>query len=294
MANPWLQVVVNGLASGLALALFALAFGVVYVSSGKFHLSLCAVFATTPTIAWALRRSAMSWPAALTCAIATGISISLATGVLNHERLEKRQGSDGAHFISALGLYLLLTQALVLVFGSESKMLRSGLDLAHPVGPVTLTMSQVLTAGVSCAILFCFLGTLRFTRAGLFLRAISDNPAECALRGINVTKVRVAVFALAGGLCSASSLLVGSENGFDPNGGLLAGLPAIAAMIIGGRTSFVGPVFGALLIAMVRVTVVWSFSAGWQEAVTFVLLAAFLLFRPQGLVSQPGPWERGL
>jgi len=62
-------------------------------------------------------------------------------------------------------------------------------------------------------------------------------------------------------------------------------LLAVVAVIIGGQSSFSGPVLGALLLGIIRAQVVWYMSARWQEAATFLLLAVFLLFKPQGLLS---------
>ena len=74
--------------------------------------------------------------------------------------------------------------------------------------------------------------------------------------------------------------------GFDPNTGLHAVLLAVVAMIIGGRGSFVGPVVGGLLLGIVRAQVVWHWSARWQEAVTFAMLAFVRLLLPHVLLGQ--------
>jgi branched-chain amino acid transport system permease protein len=60
----------------------------------------------------------------------------------------------------------------------------------------------------------------------------------------------------------------------------------VVAVIIGGRTSFFGPIIGGLLLGFVRAEVVWQFSARWQEAFTYAILALFLLSRPRGIFSR--------
>jgi branched-chain amino acid transport system permease protein len=293
VAEYWLQVLTNGATSGLVLALLSSAFAVVYIATNKFHLSLCAIFVAAPAAAYGVMRAGFGWFPATVIAVSLGAGLSWVVGVLNHERLERKNASAGAHLISGLGLYLVLGQVLVLVMGSESKMLRPDLDRSLKMGTVVVTHFQLLGALSSIAVLATLVALIRWSRAGIRLRALSYNPAECELRGIDVGQVRGMAFAVAGLLGAASGLLAASESGFDPNGGLLAGLPAIVALIIGGRQSFLGPILGALLIGVVRSTTVWCLSAGWQEPATFLVLAAFLVLRPNGILQRPGTWEVG-
>ena len=74
--------------------------------------------------------------------------------------------------------------------------------------------------------------------------------------------------------------------GMDPYVGLPMILNVFVAMIIGGTGKFVAPVLGGLIIGLVQALVVWQFSANWQEAITFLLLIGFLLFRPQGILGK--------
>jgi len=263
------------------------------MATNKFHLSLCAVFVVAPATAYGAMRAGFGWLPAAAAAIAVGTALSWLAGTLNHERLETKGASAGAHLISALGLYLMLGQLLVVATGSETRMLDPGLGGSYGLGPVVVTTGQLLTAGCSAAVLTVFVALIRWSRAGIMLRALSYNPSECQLRGIDVGRVRGIAFILAGVLGATGGLLSGRESGYDPNGGLLAGLPAIVALIIGGRQSFFGPIVGALLVSVLSSGTVWYFSAGWREPATFLLLAAFLLLRPNGIFQRPGSWEVG-
>jgi branched-subunit amino acid ABC-type transport system permease component len=121
---------------------------------------------------------------------------------------------------------------------------------------------------------------------GLRLRALADNPVQFALFGYNLDRHRLLAFGLAGVFATASSLVTAYDIGFDPHTGLNEVLLAVVAAIIGGRGSFMGAFVGALLLGTLRAQVVWYWSARWEEAATFALLALFLLIRPQGLLGQ--------
>ena len=294
MIGSWLQILVNGAASGHVLALLSSAFAMVYVATNKFHLTLCAIFVVAePATAYGVLRTGFGWFPAVVIAVGVGAVLSWVVGVLNHEPLERGCASAGAHLISALGIYLVLSQLLVLAMGSESRMLYSDLDRSYTIGTVIVTTAQLLGAGCSVSVLTALVVVIRRSRAGIQLRALSYNPDECQLRGIDIGRVRATAFAIAGGLGAVGGVLAARESGFDPNGGLLAGLPAVVALIIGGRQSFLGPILGAILVGVVRATAVWCLPAGWREPVTFFVLAAFLLLRPNGLLKHPATWEVG-
>jgi len=62
-------------------------------------------------------------------------------------------------------------------------------------------------------------------------------------------------------------------------------LLAVVAVIVGGRSTFIGPVIGGLILGVVRSEVSWHLSARWQDAVSFGLLAIVLIVLPNGLLG---------
>lgn len=281
-----MQILANGLISGLTTAVLAVAFSVVYVPTRIFYIALGGVFAAAPFVTWVILQSTGSiW---LGAGMGLGASILLSIGceVLNHGPLKRREASTGAHLIASLGMYIALVQIIALIWGNETKSLRAGIDITASMGSVTLQSSQIIGASVSICLLLGFFTWLKFSRMGLRFRALSDNPKELSLLGFNIKRLRLLAFGISGFLAGASSLVTAYDVGFDPHAGLPALLLAVVAAIIGGRLSFIGAVVGALLLEIARAEVAWFLSARWQEAVTFLILALFLYLRPQGLVGR--------
>jgi branched-chain amino acid transport system permease protein len=281
-----MQILINGLITGLTLAVLALGFTVVYLPLRVFYLALGAIYTAVPFLVWGMLQAGLPWYVASILAIGAGIGISLLCECLNHARLEQQGANSGAHLISSLGIYIIIVQLVAIVWGNETKVLRVGLDGVIQLGSVTLTYAQITAAIVSTMAIGLFCVWLQFSQLGLQFRALADNPQEFALRGYNVAKLRLLAFGLAGLMGGVSALLVAYDIGFDPNGGLTAVLLAVVAAIIGGQRSFWGPILGGVLLGVVRSQVVWVLSARWQEAVTFAILALFLFVRPQGLFGQ--------
>jgi branched-chain amino acid transport system permease protein len=286
-----MQVFTNGIIAGLGISLLGLAFAVVYVPARVFHLALGGVYAAAPFIAWACVQRHLPLMLSLLVGLLAGIGLSIACEVINHWRLERVGASAGAHLISSLGIYIVLVQVVVLVWGTDTKVLQTGVGAVAHFGKVALTQAQLTSAGVCIVCLIAFGAWLRFTNLGLKYRALAENPSEFALRGHNVRSARLLGFGISGLFAAAVALLVANDVGFDPNGGLDALLLAAVAVIIGGRHSFAGVVAGGLLLGVVRAEVSWFLSTQWQEAMTFLLLAIFLFVRPYGLVGKAGRLE---
>jgi len=281
-----MQTVLNGLISGLAIAVIALAFTIVYLPTRVFHVALGAVYACVPFVVWAGTRSGWPWYATVLLALLVGTLISILCEFLNHGRLEHKNASSSAHLVSSLGIYILLIQAISLTWGNDSKVLRIGLDSVFEFGDLILTGAQILSLVVSLFLLIGFYLWLRFTNLGLQFRGLADNPAEMALRGYNIRRLRLLAFAVSGFMGSGVSLIMAFDLGFDPYSGLHMLILAVVAMIIGGRQSFAGPVVGGVSLGVMRFGVVWYMSAQWQETSTFLLLGGFLLLRPRGIFGQ--------
>ena len=280
-----MQILLNGLISGAAIALLAVAFQAVYLPTRVFFLGLAGIYALAPYLAQTVLNHGGGWFLAIPAALFGGIGVSLLCEWANHARLARRNASEGVHLIASLGIYIVIVQVIAMLWGNDTKTLRTGLDATTRFGGVVITGAQWLTFAAAVVLLAVFAILLMRSDLGLRLRALADNPTQFALFGYNVDRHRLLAFALAGFFATASSLSTAYDIGFDPRTGLNAVLLAVVAVIIGGQGSFVGPVVGALLLGILRAQVVWHWSARWQEAATFALLALFLLIRPQGLLG---------
>lgn len=286
-----MQILANGIISGLTIALLAVAFQSVYLPTRVFFIGLAGIYSLTPFIAHTVRSNGGGWFLAIGLSILVSICLSVLCEWVSHARLARHQASEGAHLISSLGTYIVLIQIVALIWGNDPQALRIGLDAVTRFGQVVITGAQWVTLLIAVLLLGGYGIFLMRTDLGLRLRALADNPVRFALLGYDVERHRLLAFCLAGVFAGTSALVTSYDMGFDPYTGLPALLLAVVAVIIGGRASFAGPVLGALLLGFLRAQVVWYLSARWQDAVTFGLLALILLLRPQGLLGNKSRLE---
>ncbi len=286
-----MQILMNGMIQGLLLALVGLGFALVYNATGIFHIAQGVVYAGAPFILLACVQGGLGWPAGIVLSLLFAVAVSCLYEVGNHWPLQTKEASKEIHLIASLGAYIALVQVIAILWGNETRVLRSGVDATFSFAGIILTRSQLLGGAIALVVLFMFLFWLWRTDMGLRFRALADNPIQLSLMGYNIRLLRLAVFALSGLLTSIAALLMAMDIGFDPHSGLQMVLLAMVATIIGGRGSFLGPVVGAIMLGMLRSQVVWYTSARWEEAATFFLLVLFLFLRPQGLFGRVGRVE---
>ena len=118
------------------------------------------------------------------------------------------------------------------------------------------------------------------------MRAVSFNMTSAKLMGINVDFVIAFTFALGSALAAAAGVLVAIRiPRIDPLMGILIGLKAFVAAVLGGIGNIPGAVLGGLLIGIVETLVVGYLSPTYKDAVAFAILILILLFRPTGLLG---------
>ena len=124
------------------------------------------------------------------------------------------------------------------------------------------------------------------TRLGRYIYAIGGNESAAKLSGINVNKVKITVYTIAGALAAIGGLLVTSRlDSAQPNAGISYELDSIAAVVIGGtslsggRGSILGTVQGAIIIGVLNNgLVLLNVSPFWQQVVKgLVILLAVII-----------------
>jgi branched-chain amino acid transport system permease protein len=125
------------------------------------------------------------------------------------------------------------------------------------------------------------------TKTGKAMRAVSFNRDAATLMGIDTDKIISFTFVLGAVLAAAAGVLVGLMNPkIDPLMGIMPGLKAFVAAVVGGIGNIPGAVLGGLIMGVSEVLVVGYISSTYRDAIAFVLLIAILLFRPSGLLGK--------
>ncbi|HWQ88876.1 MAG TPA: branched-chain amino acid ABC transporter permease [Desulfitobacteriaceae bacterium] len=280
------QFIANGLCKGSIYALVALGFGLIYTTSGVFHLAHGAVYAVAAYFLYCLL-ALLHLPFSI--AILSSVAIAMALGVLIeivvYRPLSNRKASGTVMLISSLGVYIVLVNLIALFFGNGSQILRSGAESTIILGNIILTKVQVAQFVVSLFFIIIYWLFLRWSPLGRVCRAVADDAELASVLGVKVEATRLLVIAVGSSLAGVAATLSALDVGIDPFIGFPIVLVAVVACIIGGLHRFISPALGGFLIGLMQSLIVWMTSAQWETAVTFALLIIFLLLRPQGLLG---------
>jgi branched-chain amino acid transport system permease protein len=281
------QLFANGLATGSLYALSALGFGLIYNTTRVFHIAYGAVYTVSAYLLFALWTQ-YKIPLGIALIIASILTILLGILIDIHvyQPLLRQSSSFLIVMISSLAVYIITVNIIVLIFGNEIKVLRSGVATTFSLGQVILSGIQILQIVAFAFVFFTLVLFLKWTNFGKIIRAMRDNPDLLSLMGIDLQKVRWLIFGLGSLLAGLAAMLQALDVGIDPNIGMSAVLIAAVAVIIGGVGILEAPAFGGLLLGVLQSVVIWQASGRWQEAVTFALLILFLLFKPEGIFGQ--------
>jgi branched-chain amino acid transport system permease protein len=291
--DTFLQQLINGLSLGAIYALIALGYTMVYgvlrlINFAHGDVYMLGAFAgyflanalnldANPSVPWAI---AVTIGSMAICAV-IGILIERLAyrPVRHHSRLTS--------LITAIGVSLLLEFGGQVVFGATPRffpqMIRSE---TYAVGGVQITNQSLLIILVAVVVMFALQFIVHRTRIGKAMRATSYNLSVAKLMGINTDFVIAFTFALGSALAAAGGVMVAlAIPRIDPLMGLMTGLKAFVAAVLGGIGNIPGAMVGGLLIGLMETWLSATAYSTYRDAVAFAVLILILIVRPSGIMG---------
>lgn len=189
--------------------------------------------------------------------------------------------------ITAIGISLLLENGMKLAVGSSPKAFPKLLSTeVIKLGSLSLETSKILMLVVSI-MLVVFLQFIVFkTKIGKAMRAASYDIEAASLMGINVNNIISITFAIGSALAGAAGVLVSlAFKVVEPYMGMIPGLKAFIAAVLGGIGSIPGALIGGLLIGLTETLTKAYISTILSDEIVFAILIIILLVKPSGLLG---------
>lgn len=190
--------------------------------------------------------------------------------------------------ITAIGVSLLLENGGQLFFGADPKFFPTLLVEKKLYESSTLVISNlpVSVLGVSLALMAFLQFIVHRTKIGKAMRTVAFNREAASLMGVNTNNVISFTFALGSALAGAGGILVAlNYPKIDPLMGLLPGLKAFVAAVLGGIGSIPGAMLGGMILGVAETMVSGYLSSSFRDAIAFALLVIILLVKPTGLLG---------
>ena len=221
----------------------------------------------------------------LALAILVGGAVGAFTEVTALRPLYGREPHD--QMLLTFGCILVLDEAVKAVWGLDYKEVGAPALLAAPttIGGQTVSTYRLFVIGFGAATALALYAILERTRVGITVRAASSDPEMVSGLGIDVAKVRTAVFAFGAALAALGGAVTAPLYPVELGMGFSVIIDCFVIIIIGGLGSIRGAVVAALLVGFVRAIGYAAFPE-WVDFATYSLLILVLTTRPQGLFGR--------
>jgi len=283
--ESFIQQLVAGLATGSIYASLALALVMIYQATHQVNFAQGEMAMFSTFIAWTLIQFGLPYWVAFFATIAFSF---VTAGVIEFVVIRPlHKAAELSVVVVFIGLLMIYHSAAGWLFGSSIKEFPSPfskdawyggqLMSSHQVGSIFVALCMV-------AVLFTF---FRFTTLGLTMRAAAQNPGSSRLLGVNVGRMLMLGWGLAGAIGAAAGMMVAPVVFLDP--GMMMGvlIYAFAGALLGGIDNPVGAIVGGFLVGVLE-NLIGTYVVGTELklSVALVLIVAVLIVRPAGLLGR--------
>lgn len=279
------QLLANSLIAGSIYALVACGFSLIYNTNKFMHLAHGTNVAFGAYLLYWLF-SLLGVPFFISVILTIIFSGILGVGIYRfiYLPLQKNNASNVILLIASIGILLLFENLILLIFGANVKSIgyievTKGLEIFGAI----ITPLQLWIMFISIVLLVGLYLFMKKTKLGKNMRAASDNPELASIVGINQKRLATYSFMVGSMLAGVAGILIGLEQNLEPTMGTMLVIKGFTGSVVGGITSIPGSIAGSYLLGIAENFGIWWLPSGYKDAIGFVLLFIFLLFRPQGL-----------
>lgn len=283
----WIQQLVNGISLGSIYALIALGYTMVYGIIKLINFAHGDVFMLGAFIGfYAIARWDMHWILALLLAMILCAVIGVIIERVAYKRL--RNATRIAALITAIGVSLLIEYTVIFFRGASPEAYPNVVpNKTFEIFGAQIGMQSILILGISFFLMIFLQFIVHKTKIGKAMRAVSHDADAARLMGINVDNTISATFAIGSALAGAAGVIFGIYyTRVEPLMGVLPGLKAFVAAVLGGIGIIPGAMVGGLVLGVVETIVSALGYSLWRDAAAFVILILILILRPAGIFGK--------
>ncbi len=287
----FLQQLINGLQLGFVYALIALGYTMVYGIVRLINFAHGDVFMVGAFLGYyGILRFHFPFVVALAFSMIGCAILGITIERVAYKPL--RAAPRIAALITAMGVSLFLEYftSLKFVFGPNYLAFpRPFKVVTYQVGGVYFSTIQIIVFAVAIALLIILQYIVQRTKVGMAMRAVSFDKETAGLMGINVDRIISLTFGIGSALAAAGGVLYGiAYPQINPFMGIMPGLKAFVAAVLGGIGNIPGAMLGAVIMGVVETTTSAFVSSTMRDAIAFSILIIVLIVKPTGLLGKKG------
>ncbi len=280
------QLIANGLIAGGIYALIAVGYSLIYTILGFINFAHGEMVMFGAFIGWvvAIQLEQNILLAACIAMLVCGIMGFLIEKIA-YKPLRKK--NKLYVLLTAIAMSFLLQGLAILIFGAKIRTFTAGkVAEGHTIIGAVITNTQLIIIAVSLLLLMSIALAIKKTKIGKAIRAVADNQETARTIGINVDNIVSIVFIASSMIAAVSGILVGYEQNITPTMGVMLGIKAFTAAVVGGIGNVYGAFLGGYIIGIAENLGILFLPAGYKDAISFIILMIMLYWRPTGLLGK--------
>ncbi|WP_315118570.1 branched-chain amino acid ABC transporter permease [uncultured Clostridium sp.] len=287
--EKFLQQLINGVSLGSIYALIALGYTMVYGIINLINFAHGDVYMLGAYVGFAMTSIFhMSFIPALLISMLACSLIGVVIEKVAYKPI--RNSTRIAALITAISVSLFLEYGTMYFVSAETRTfpeVLKGKQISLFSGKVLLNTKDIYIVIITVLLMLLLQYIIYKTKVGKAMRAVSHDREAAQLMGINVDNTISYTFAIGSALAGAAGVLVGVYyNSIDPLMGMLPGLKAFVAAVIGGIGVIPGAMFGGMFLGLTETMVSAYGNSLYRDAVAFAILIIVLIIKPNGLLGK--------
>lgn len=285
--QQFVQLLVNGISLGSIYALMALGYTMVYGIIQLINFAHGDVLMIGAYIGWfAITKLHWSFIPALLISMLGSAILGVVIERIAYKPL--RNASRIAALITAIGVSLFLEYGGMLLFGPQVRTYPPVLpETMYNIAGVSFKYGDVVMLVTSVILMILLQVVVKYTKVGKAMRAVSLDKDAALLMGINVNNTISATFAIGSALAAAAGVLFGVYfNQIDPLMGIMPGLKAFIAAVLGGIGLIPGAMAGGVILGLIETLASGLGASMWRDAAAFLILILVLIIKPNGIFGK--------
>jgi branched-chain amino acid transport system permease protein len=277
-----MQILFNGLVTGMLVALPALAVAMTFSVLRFANFAIGAMITVGAYLIYALNVVA-GLPLFISGLLGATLAGLLAAVVDLLVFRPLRDRSAVTLMVASIGVSFILENIVRFIAGNTAVGYDVALSRPWRWAGLRINIEQIQAMVVCLVALVVVWALFRRSSLGRAMRAIADNAPLAATRGVSRQQVITVTWVISGVLAALSGMLIGLDATIDPQMGWLYALPAFAAAILGGLTHPLAAIPGALVMGVLSEAATLVLPAHYRSMVAFVVMSLLLIIRPAGL-----------
>jgi neutral amino acid transport system permease protein len=225
-------------------------------------------------------------------AIALGSGITILGFLLSEfliwKPMRTRRANSTTLIIISIGLALFLRNGIIFIWGGGNQSYDLPVQTALDIVGLKIPYYRIVVIGLAVLAVLGLHLLLQNTKIGKAMRAVADDLDLASVSGIDVQRVVLWTWVIAGGLTALSGGLYALIQAARPNMGWFLILPMFASIILGGIGNPYGAILGAFIIGIAQEVSTYWIPTEYKVAVALVVMVLVLLIKPQGLFRGMG------